>query len=104
MRYSSSLISRRNMSDTSALRTPSRNRAFEAISVEQPHEQLEVSLLAIVRGRRHQQQVTGPGSEQLARLLALRLLHLAAEVVRRHAVCFIADDEIPLRVSAQLGF
>src|SRR5436309_1627474 len=65
---------------------------------------MEVGLLAIVRGRRHQNQVTSPRSEQFAELIALSFLYFAAEVGRRHPVRFVADDEIPLRSGAELSF
>ena len=33
-------------------------------------------------------------AEQLAKLVALRLLHLTAEIRRRHPVCFVANDQV----------
>ena len=69
---------------------------LEAVGVEQPHEELEVRFLAVVRRRRHQQEVARARAEQFAELVALRFLHLAAEIRGRHAVRFVADDEVPI--------
>ena len=74
---------------------------LEAIGVEQTHEELEVRLLAVVRRRRHQQEISSPSAQQFAELVALRLLDLAAEVGRRHAVGFVADNEVPIRAMPQ---
>ena len=41
--------------------------ALEAVAVEQRHEELEVLFLAVVRRRRHQQEVAGERREQLRR-------------------------------------
>ena len=48
--------------------------ALEPVAVEQGQEELEVLLLAGVRGGGHQQQVPGDLAEQLAELEALGLL------------------------------
>ena len=68
---------------------------LEAVAVEQRHEQLEVLFLAVVRRRRHQQQMPADLSELLPDLVALGVFDLAAEIGRRHAVGFIADDQVP---------
>ena len=44
--------------------------ALETVGVEQAHEELEVRLLAVVRRRRHQQQVSGSRAQQPAELVA----------------------------------
>ena len=76
--------------------------ALEPVAVKQREEELEVLLLAAVRGRGHQQQVAGDVAEQLAELEALGLLQLAAEVVGAHAVGLVDDHEVPLGLG-QLG-
>ena len=70
--------------------------ALEPVRVEQRHEELEVLLLAGVRRRRHQQEVSGGPAEHLAQPVALGLLDLVAEVVGGHAVRLVDHDEIPL--------
>ena len=72
--------------------------ALEAVAVEQRHEELEVLFLAVVRRRRHQQEVPGQRREQLPELVALGVLDLAAEEGGRHLVRFVADDEVPAAV------
>jgi hypothetical protein len=69
--------------------------ALELVTVEQGEEQLEVLLLARVRGRGHEQQVAGEPAEQLAELEALGPLDLGAEVVGAHPMGLIDDDQIP---------
>ena len=70
--------------------------AGEAVVVEQRHEEVEVLGLAAVRCRRHQQEVARDLAEAHAQLVALGLLDLVAEVVRRHLVGLVADHEVPL--------
>ena len=70
--------------------------ALEAVAVQQREEELEVLLLAAVRGGGHEQQVARDVAEQLAEQEALGLLELAAEVVRAHAVRLVDDHEVPL--------
>ena len=53
--------------------------AFEAVPVEQRHEELKVLFLAVVRRRGHQQEVPGQPRQQLAELVALCFFDLAAE-------------------------
>ena len=78
--------------------------ALEAVAVEQRHEELEVLLLAVVRRGRHQQEVAGERPEQLAELVALGVLDLAAEDRGRQLVRLVADDEVPAAVGRlQLG-
>ena len=72
--------------------------ALEAIAVEQRHEELEVLFLAVVRRRRHQQEVPRQRREELAEPVALGVLDLAAEEGGRHLVRLVADDEIPAAV------
>ena len=54
--------------------------AFEAVPVQQRHEELKVGLLAVVRGGREQEEVPAEAGEELAKLVAFGLLDLAAEV------------------------
>ena len=74
--------------------------ALEAVAVEQREEELEVLLLAAVRGRGHQQEVAGDVAELLAELEALGLLELAAEVVGAHAVGLVDDHEVPVGLAS----
>ena len=69
--------------------------ALEAVAVEERHEQLEVLFLAVVRRRRHQQEVARELREQLRQPVALGVFDLAAEERRRELVRFVADDEVP---------
>ena len=71
---------------------------LETVAVEQRHEELEVLFLAVVRRRRHQQEVPRERREQLAEPVALGVLDLAAEERGRHLVRLVADDEIPAAV------
>ncbi len=70
--------------------------ALETIGVEETHEQLEVRVLAVVRRCRHQQKIASSSAEQFAELVALGLLYLAAEVRGRHAMSFVADNQVPI--------
>jgi hypothetical protein len=70
--------------------------ALEAVAVQQRHEELEVLFLAVVRRRRHQQEVPLSAREQLPELVALGVLDLAAEERGRHLVRLVADDQIPV--------
>ena len=68
----------------------------ELVAVKQRTEQLEVLLLAIVGGRRHQQQVLGRGPEGLAELVAQRLADLVAPEMGCHPVRLIDHHQVPL--------
>ena len=72
--------------------------ALETVAVEQRHEELEVLFLAVVRRRRHQQEVPREGREKLAEPVALGVLDLAAEERGRHLVRLVADDQVPAAV------
>ena len=72
--------------------------AGELVAVEEGEEGLEVLLLARVRGRGHEEEVTGPCAEELAELEALGLLEFAAEPVGAHPVGFVDDDQVPVAV------
>ena len=76
--------------------TPSAELALEPVRVEQRQEELEVLLLAGVRRGGHQQEVPRGAAQHLAELVALGLLDLAAEVVGRHLVRLVDDDQVPL--------
>ena len=77
--------------------------ALEAVGIEQRHEELEVFLLAVVGRRRHQQEMPGAAAETLPELMALGVLHLAAEEACRHAVRLVADDQVPVPGGFKLG-
>ena len=70
--------------------------ALEPVAVQQRHEQLEVLLLARVRGRGHQQQVPGVPAEQLPELVALGGVQFRAEVMRRHPVRLVDHHQVPV--------
>ena len=72
--------------------------SIEPVRIQQGEEELEVLLLAVVRRRRHQEQVPGMGAEQFSKPEPLRPVHLRAVVRRRHLVCLVHHHEIPLRV------
>ena len=69
--------------------------ALESVSVKQRHEELEVRFLAVVRRRRHQQEMPCQRREELPEPVALRVLDLAPEERGRHLVRLVADHEIP---------
>ena len=72
--------------------------ALEPVTVEQGHEQLEIRLLAVMRGGGHEQEMAGEGGEQLAQAEALGVLGLAAEDGGRHLVRFVADHQVPAAI------
>jgi hypothetical protein len=76
-----------------ACRSPGPAKRF---AVEQREEGLEVLLLAVVRRRRHQQEVPGALAQQLAELEPLRRLQLATEPGRAHPVRLVHDHEVEL--------
>ena len=69
---------------------------LEPVTVQQRQEQLEILLLARVRGRGHEQQVPGDQAERLAEFVALGALEFVAVVVRRHAVRLVNDHQVPV--------
>jgi hypothetical protein len=71
---------------------------FEAVAIEQRHEQLKIRFLAVVRRRRHQQEMPGERRQQLAEAIAPGVPGLAAEHGRRHLVRFVADHQIPAAI------
>src|SRR5215471_12111931 len=48
-----------------------------------------------MRGGRHEQEMSRDRTECLPKLVALGVFHFSAEETCRHAVRFIADDEVP---------
>ena len=68
--------------------------SLEAVAVQQPEEELEVLLLAVVRGRGHQQEVAREAGEEPAQTVAFRVPDLAAEERRRHLVRLVAHHEV----------
>ena len=68
---------------------------LEPVAVDQRHKQLEIGLLAVVRGRRHQQQVPGDRRPELPEAIALGVFDLAAEEGCRHLVRLVAHNEVP---------
>lgn len=70
--------------------------AFEAVGVEQRHEQLEVLLLASMRRRRHQQEVAAQRAQKSAQAEPASLFDLRAEPMGRHPVRLVDHDQVPL--------
>ena len=68
--------------------------ALEAVSVEQREEELEVFLLAVVRRRRHEQEVAREAGDELAELIALGVFDFTIEERSGEFVCFVAHHEI----------
>ena len=64
---------------------------LEPVGVQQRHEQLEVFLAARVRGRGHEKEMPSVAAQEFAELIALRLLKLAAKVMRGHPVRLVHD-------------
>ena len=74
---------------------PVAEAALETVTVEQRHEELKVRLLAVVRRRRHQQEMPRQRREELPEPVTLGVLDLAAEHGGRHLVGLVADHEVP---------
>ena len=68
--------------------------ALKAVAVEQGEEELEVLFLAVVRGRRHQQEVARQTRQQPPELVALGIPDFASEKRRRHLVRLVADHQV----------
>ena len=69
--------------------------ALEAVAVQERHEELEVRFLAVVRRRRHQEEVARQAGEELAEAVAPGVPDLAAEERGRHLVGLVTDDQVP---------
>ena len=76
--------------------------ALEPVRVQKAHEELKVLLLAVVRGRGHQQEVPREPARERPQLIAPGVPDLLAEEARRHAVRLVADDEVPFRRCLEL--
>ena len=74
----------------------------EAVGVEQRQEELEVLLLAVVRRRRHQEQVACVLAQAFREPEASRLFELRAEVVGRELVGLVEDGQVPSGVAELL--
>ncbi len=77
---------------------PVAETALEAVAVEQRHEELTVGFLAVVRRRRHQQEMARERREKLAEPVTLGVLGLGPEHRGRHSVRLVAHDEIPATI------
>ena len=77
--------------------------ALEAIRVQQPHEQLEVLLLAVMGRRGHEDEMAREPTGQGAELETLGVFDLLPEEARRHAVRLVTDDQIPRRRGFEPG-
>lgn len=70
--------------------------ALKTIRVEQRKEKLEILIDTCMRRRGHEKEMTGYRSSQSAELVALRLLDLAPDIMRRQLVCLIDNDQVPV--------
>ena len=76
---------------------------FEAVRIQQAHEELKILLLAVVRSRGHQQEVMRQPARQRPELIAPGVSDLLTEEACRHAVRFVAHDEVPFRRRLEPG-
>ena len=77
--------------------------ALEAVRVQQPHEQLEILLLAVMGRRGHEDEMARKPAGQGAELETLGVPDLLPEEARRHAVRLVADGQIPRRCGFEPG-
>ena len=68
--------------------------AFETVGIEKPHEKLKIGLLAVVRRRRHEQKIPGPGPEKLAKLVALEPIALDEGIAGDGGFNLIAGEQV----------
>ena len=71
---------------------------LEPVVVDERHEQLEILLLSVVRGGRHQQEVPGEAGQKLSQVITLGVPDLAAEKAGGHLVGFVAYHQVPFAV------
>ena len=71
---------------------------LEPVVVYERHEQLEILLLAVVRGGRHQQEVPGEAGQELSQVITLGVPGLASEEAGGHLVGFVAYHQVPFTV------
>jgi hypothetical protein len=67
---------------------------FEAVLVEEVHEELEVVLLAAVGCGREQEEVAAMITDSLSEVVALGVLCLAADIGGAHLVGLVNDDQV----------
>jgi len=77
---------------------PVAEAAFETVAVEEGHKELKVSLLTVVRRRRHQEEVPCEGRKKLAEPVSLGVFSLRAENGGRHLVRLVTDHKIPATI------
>lgn len=70
----------------------------EAVRIDQGHERLEILVPTVVRGGSHEEQVPGQTPEHFADQVSLDLVQLVTEVVGRHLVGLVHDDQVPIGV------
>lgn len=71
--------------------------SLEPVAVEKRKEQVKVLRLAIVGRGGEEQEVPGDARQQLSQPVTPGVLDLAAEVTGGHLVCFIHNNEVPVR-------
>ena len=72
------------------------------VAVEQLQQQGEVVGIALVRRGRQEEEVVGMIPEELAQLVPLGLVDLAAVLVGGHLVGFVHDHQVPMHVPHQV--
>ncbi len=70
--------------------------SFEAVAVEQGHEELEVLVFAVMGGGRQQQEMSHQPRQPLTQAVAFGGFDLPCEERRRQLMGLIHDDEIPI--------
>ena len=68
---------------------------FKPVTIKKSHKQLEVLFLAVVWRGRHQEKMSAHLSKKLPELITFGIFYVTAEEAGGHAMCFIADDQIP---------
>ena len=70
--------------------------ALEAVRVEQTQEQLEILFFATMRRCREQQKVARNLPQHLPKLVAFGIPYLPTKKGRRHLMCLVHHNQIPL--------
>src|SRR6266542_322047 len=72
--------------------------SLKAVSVQQSQEKLEILLLPIVGGRRHQEEMPRELSKHLPESISLRVLDFIAVERCGHFVGLVTNNEVPVGV------
>jgi hypothetical protein len=84
-----------------ALQDPDDELPLEPISIQQGEEKLEILLFAVVRRRRHEQEVAANAGEKLPQAVALCVFALATEKGGRELVRLVANNQIVTAVGSR---